>query len=122
MALEEFQLPYTGQEISAALSASIINTPRLWAGIINTAAATSAKTVTIVAPLKNRDLLLLTYANGNTANNVTININGTGAFQVRTPSATLPTGEAGTGKHNIGVGQQALYLIENYGMILLSSS
>ena len=77
-----------------------------------TAAATAAKDVTLTGyTLSAGHFLAVTYTNGNTANSPTINVNATGAKQVRL-GGSQPTGASGTGAAYCASGGVVLYYFD----------
>ena len=63
-----------------------LNNTNIAYGTCATAAATAAKVITLNGntqwALKNGSLIMVTFANSNTASNVTLNVNGTGAYPI----------------------------------------
>jgi hypothetical protein len=61
-------------------------------GTVDTAAATAAKTVTISNyTLATGDILILTFTNGNTVSTATLNVNSTGAGNIRIANNNITT-------------------------------
>ena len=67
-------------------------TARTFYGTVATAAATAAKTVTISDyTLASGDILIVTFTNGNTVSTATLNVNGSGAKNIRIGNNNVTT-------------------------------
>jgi len=96
--------------------------PKIVTVTCDTAAADAAKVLTIADyTLTASDILAVTYTNGNTANSATINVNNTGAKQVRLGGGQ-PTGASGTGSHYIAAGNTVLYYYDGTYMCQFGST
>jgi hypothetical protein len=96
--------------------------PKVVEATCATAAATVAKVVTLNGyALASGDILAITFTNGNTANSATINVNGSGAKQVRLGSGQ-PAGAGEASAGNVAAGNTVLYYYNGTYMCQLGSA